>query len=224
MKLKKNTKKTKKMEEEEEGKDKYPFYYVREMVLEDIDEVLAMHKDLFPVKYNSSFVQILATSDHIFSLIVEERKSKKERRIIGFVFVRFSWNSLFSTKRTGYIVTFGVSKDCQRNHFGSDIFQMMYRIMVHYYDIDVVKLHMQKVNTAAKQFYLKNGWNIIDMLPNYYHFEDPNENPDAFQMQINISKDFIPHYQHEYKFSDDMMKKLTTKQNLSWFQSFITDK
>ena len=212
------------MEEEEENKEKYPIYYVREMKIEDTDEVLALHKELFPVPYNSTFIQSLATSDHIFSLLVEEFKSSKEKRIIGFVFVRFSWNSPFSTKRTGYIVTFGVSKDCQRNHFGSDIFQMMYRILVHYYDIDVVKLHMQKTNKAAKDFYLKNGWNIIDVLPQYYHFDDPKENSDAYQLLLNIRPDFEPKYIHQYKFSNSIYKKLTTKQNLSWFQSFMYDK
>jgi len=133
---------------------------------ENLKDFKRLNTSLFPMSYNDSYYHNLLLPSSFAFLIYYNKKY-----LIGTMSSRIEedQNDLYA-----YIMTFGVLAPYRRLRIGTIMLTM---IKNHYYRIDGVKkiiLHVHTENEKALEFYLKNSFKPIKVVPDYYRKLNPS--------------------------------------------------
>eukprot|EP01103_Thecamoeba_quadrilineata_P013236 TRINITY_DN3612_c0_g1_i1.p1 TRINITY_DN3612_c0_g1~~TRINITY_DN3612_c0_g1_i1.p1 ORF type:complete len:150 (+),score=25.62 TRINITY_DN3612_c0_g1_i1:174-623(+) len=91
------------------------------------------------------------------------------------------WKILSPNKYEGYIMTLGVDPIFRRGGLGTLLLQKITLILLENNCFNIT-LHVQAINQAAVNFYLKNGFLLQEKLENHYYIN--NVYYDAFRMEL----------------------------------------
>ena len=72
-----------------------------------------------------------------------------------------------------YIMTINVLENYQRYKIGTQLLQELIRLHKDMKEISYINLHVQESNEIAKKFYLKNGFEEVKKIENYYTDVEP---------------------------------------------------
>ena len=93
-----------------------------------------------------------------------------------------SWKyDIYLGDRVIYIMTITVFDQYRRYQIGSQLLQELIRIHKNIKEIKYINLHVQISNVAAKNFYVKNGFDMVKIVENYYTDIEPK---DAFYLRL----------------------------------------
>lgn len=127
----------------------------REMLVEDLDQVMEIEEDLFAVPWTKEgFLTYLMKKDTMF-FVVEERG-----RILGFC-------SMMTVLDEGDILNVAVRRDRQKEGIGFFLVDSMIR-MAQMQGIRVVHLEVRESNETARRLYRRLGFQEDGLRKNYY--------------------------------------------------------
>lgn len=129
---------------------------IREMVLEDLDQVLALEKQCFAQPWTLDNLRYELEGNpfsHGWVLIDEEE-------IVGYTF-------LWETFETGQIAKIGVDPKKRRKHFADQLMKAMDHRAVNA-GCEVITLEVRASNVAARKLYEKNGYIQMNISKKYY--------------------------------------------------------
>ena len=127
----------------------------REMLVEDIDQVMEIEEDLFAVPWTKEgFLTYLMKEDTMF-FVVEEKG-----RILGFC-------SMMAVLDEGDILNVAVRRDRQKEGIGFFVVDSMIR-MAQMQGIRVVHLEVRESNESARRLYRRLGFQEDGLRKNYY--------------------------------------------------------
>lgn len=86
-------------------------------------------------------------------------------------------------ERNVYIMTINVLDAYKRNGIGSQLLNELIRLHKDMKEIKYINLHVQICNEIAKNFYLKNGFENVRMIENYYTDIEPKE---AYYLRLKL--------------------------------------
>ncbi len=143
---------------------------LREMTVDDLDQVMVLEEKLFPVPWTrEGFFTFLIREDTLF-LAVEEKG-----KILGYA-------GCLIVLDEADILNIGVDPDRQREGTGGFILQSLLRLLqmqgVHY-----VHLEVRESNGTARRLYERNGFAIDGLRKDYY--TDPTENAVLMTKTLN---------------------------------------
>ncbi|KAL6047591.1 Ribosomal-protein-alanine N-acetyltransferase [Balamuthia mandrillaris] len=167
-----------------------PLFHFRYYEASDEAGVAALHRVLFPVRYDKQFFLNLLTPGYFAILAFSSAEE-----LVGLVTGRlvdkqdYEWTCkdeilLFckDPKPSGYIMTLGVSPQVRRHGLGSMLIQRMCEEF-HRHHCESIWLHVKCDNNAAVQFYHKHGFQRYRRLQGYYNLN--NQLHDAFLMRAS---------------------------------------
>ena len=127
----------------------------REMLVEDLDQVMEIEEDLFAVPWTKEgFLTYLMKEDTMF-FVVEEKG-----RILGFC-------SMMTVLDEGDILNVAVRRDRQKEGIGFFLVDSMIR-MAQMQGIRVVHLEVRESNESARRLYRRLGFQEDGLRKNYY--------------------------------------------------------
>jgi ribosomal-protein-alanine N-acetyltransferase len=132
-------------------------FIIRNFKPEDLDQVLQITFESFPERYNPNvFINIYQAFPEGF-LVAE----KIPNAIVGFLLgVKTSWGA-------AKILLIAVKSEYRRKGIGSKLLRRFLREMV-FNNIKKIELEVRVDNKIAVNFYRKHGFEIIDVIPNFY--------------------------------------------------------
>ena len=134
---------------------------LREMTVDDLDEVMALEEELFPVPWTrEGFFTFLIRKDTLF-LAVEEKG-----RILGYA-------GCLIVLDEADILNIAVARGRQREGIGGFILQSLLRLLG-MQGIRYVHLEVRESNRTARRLYKRNGFAEDGLRKDYY--TDPTEN------------------------------------------------
>lgn len=132
----------------------------REMMVEDLDQVAEIEKNLFSVPWTKEgFFTFLMKDDTMF-FVVEENS-----RILGYC-------SMMTVLDEGDILNVAVCRDRQREGIGYFLVNSMLR-MAEIRGIHTIHLEVRESNETARRLYQRLGFKEDGIRKNYY--TDPSE-------------------------------------------------
>jgi len=133
----------------------------REMLVEDLDQVMEIEEDLFSVPWTrEGFLTYLMKKDTMFFVVEEKEK------ILGFC-------SMMIVLDEGDILNVAVRRDRQKEGIGQFLVDSILR-MADLQGIRLVHLEVREGNQTARRLYERLGFKEDGLRRNYY--EDPVEN------------------------------------------------
>lgn len=133
----------------------------REMLVEDLDQVMEIEEDLFSVPWTrEGFLTYLMKKDTMFFVVEEKEK------ILGFC-------SMMTVLDEGDILNVAVRRDRQKEGIGQFLVDSILR-MADLQGISLVHLEVREGNQTARRLYERLGFKEDGLRRNYY--EDPVEN------------------------------------------------
>ena len=133
----------------------------REMLVEDLDQVMEIEEDLFSVPWTrEGFLTYLLKKDTMFFVVEEKEK------ILGFC-------SMMTVLDEGDILNVAVRRDRQKEGIGQFLVDSILR-MADLQGIRLVHLEVREGNQTARRLYERLGFKEDGLRRNYY--EDPVEN------------------------------------------------
>lgn len=133
----------------------------REMLVEDLDQVMEIEEDLFSVPWTrEGFLTYLMKKDTMFFVVEEKEK------ILGFC-------SMMIVLDEGDILNVAVRRDRQKEGIGQFLVASILR-MADMQGIRLVHLEVREGNGAARRLYERLGFKEDGLRRNYY--ENPVEN------------------------------------------------
>lgn len=133
----------------------------REMLVEDLDQVMEIEEDLFSVPWTrEGFLTYLMKKDTMFFVVEEKEK------ILGFC-------SMMAVLDEGDILNVAVRRDRQKEGIGQFLVASILR-MADMQGIRLVHLEVREGNGAARRLYERLGFKEDGLRRNYY--ENPVEN------------------------------------------------
>lgn len=133
----------------------------REMLVEDLDQVMEIEEDLFSVPWTrEGFLTYLMKKDTMFFIVEEKEK------ILGFC-------SMMTVLDEGDILNVAVRRDRQKEGIGQFLVASILR-MADMQGIRLVHLEVREGNGAARRLYERLGFKEDGLRRNYY--ENPVEN------------------------------------------------
>ena len=133
----------------------------REMLVEDLDQVMEIEEDLFSVTWTrEGFLTYLMKKDTMFFVVEEKEK------ILGFC-------SMMTVLDEGDILNVAVRRDRQKEGIGQFLVDSILR-MADLQGIRLVHLEVREGNQTARRLYERLGFKEDGLRRNYY--EDPVEN------------------------------------------------
>jgi len=193
-------------------------FCIRKMTRNDIPDVEKMHNELFPLRYSRRVYESFLTAEYLSLVLIHQIQD--ENRIIGVSTSHREWCSICSTKKDGYISTFGILPTYRRLGLGTFLFKVTALCLKNYYSCVSLKLHMLRSNTAAYEFYLANGFIVDVLLPNYYEFN--NKKHDSFHM-ICTKDDFRLPFRDDIVIDKEVQYYCENTESLSWYHRIICD-
>nr|WP_297884986.1 ribosomal protein S18-alanine N-acetyltransferase [uncultured Blautia sp.] len=133
----------------------------REMLVEDLDQVMEIEEDLFSVPWTrEGFLTYLMKKDTMFFVVEEKEK------ILGFC-------SMMTVLDEGDILNVAVRRARQKEGIGQFLVDSILR-MADLQGIRLVHLEVREGNQTARRLYERLGFKEDGLRRNYY--EDPVEN------------------------------------------------
>lgn len=133
----------------------------REMLVEDLDQVMEIEEDLFSVPWTrEGFLTYLMKKDTMFFVVEEKEK------ILGFC-------SMMTVLDEGDILNVAVRKERQKEGIGQFLVDSILR-MADLQGIRLVHLEVREGNQTARRLYERLGFKEDGLRRDYY--EDPVEN------------------------------------------------
>lgn len=133
----------------------------REMLVEDLDQVMEIEEDLFSVPWTrEGFLTYLMKKDTMFFVVEEKEK------ILGFC-------SMMTVLDEGDILNVAVRRERQKEGIGQFLVDSILR-MADMQGIRLVHLEVREGNRTARRLYERLGFKEDGLRRNYY--EDPVEN------------------------------------------------
>ena len=185
---------------------------------EDLDELLALHHQIFPVKMDMDVMKEFYASQAILALCMFYVDGDS-RELIGVSTARRTWRSFFSTDRTSYLCTFGIHPDFRKHHLGTDLLGITCHILRDHFQTKEITLHMQRINKVALQFYKKFGFSIVHSYPGYYD-DLVGEAQDALYMSMSLENRRWT-FTNELEFTDDVQDLFSVVPPLDWLDSIL---
>eukprot|EP01061_Rhynchopus_euleeides_P044389 TRINITY_DN7784_c4_g1_i1.p1 TRINITY_DN7784_c4_g1~~TRINITY_DN7784_c4_g1_i1.p1 ORF type:complete len:331 (+),score=33.04 TRINITY_DN7784_c4_g1_i1:46-1038(+) len=140
-----------------------------------MNQVKAIHAELFPVAYGYGFYSSLLTDPERFTALAVERGegAPPEGKILGVSTARISeehdWMCCRTT-RTGYLSTIGVTGKARRRNIGSRLLVLTLNGLRDD-GCDSVHLHVLAMNHSAIEFYKRHGFRTAEFLESYYSID-----------------------------------------------------
>ena len=132
----------------------------REMLVEDLDQVMELEEDLFTVPWTKEgFFTFLTREDTMFFVVEEKEK------ILGYC-------SMMRVLDEGDILNVAVRRDRQREGIGQFLVDSLFR-MAKPLGIHLVHLEVRESNGSARRLYQRMGFREDGLRKNYY--TDPTE-------------------------------------------------
>ena len=132
----------------------------REMLVEDLDQVMELEEDLFTVPWTKEgFFTFLTREDTMFFVVEEKEK------ILGYC-------SMMRVLDEGDILNVAVRRDRQREGIGQFLVDSLFR-MAKPLGIRLVHLEVRESNGSARRLYQRMGFREDGLRKNYY--TDPTE-------------------------------------------------
>lgn len=141
----------------------------------ELDGLMQLHRDLFPVKYDRSFFDFMLQSNTV-CLIASDSCSGE---LVGFATGRRKrdlhiYNDLthLPSKNSAYIMTLGVVPSHQRTGVASRLLDYLTRAMRLLFNADLLELDVLPSNKTALAFYQKHGYAVHSVIPSFYTVGD----------------------------------------------------
>lgn len=134
---------------------------LREMLVEDLDQVMEIEKDLFHVPWTREGYFTFLTKENTMFLVVEEKE-----QILGYC-------GLLMVLDEGDVTNVAVRRDRQREGIGNFLMESMIRLAE---EQGIIKIHLEvrQSNDTAIRLYERLGFTRDGIRRNYY--ENPVEN------------------------------------------------
>lgn len=163
-----------------------PFYYntgrdikmflLRVMEKNDMREVMQLHKDCFPVEYDTHFFAGLLNTEKCISIVATD-PAMANGRLIGVVTGRWSLGE-------GYVSTLGVALSHRRLGVATALLESLVRTLENQRKCSSVYLHVKFGNESALAFYKKQRFVVEAKL--YGHYEIHGVRYDAFLIRRKL--------------------------------------
>ena len=140
-------------------------YIIHQCKATDIIPVIQLASKVLSERYDSS----------LFSYLYENTPwgfyvCKFQNTIIGFII------GIHFQEKTGRILMLGVDKNCRRNGIGNALLNQLLKEFQRRF-INRIELEVKTSNKEAFEFYKKNKFTVIEILPSFYQ-----NGEDAFMM------------------------------------------
>ena len=89
-------------------------------------------------------------------------------------------------EKSVYIMTINVLEPYKRHKIGTQLLQELIRLHKDMKELHYINLHVHVINEIAKHFYLKNGFEEVKKIDNYYTDVEPKG---AYYLRYNLHKD-----------------------------------
>jgi len=168
--------------------------YFRELKLEDINELILLHKEWLPINYDENFfkrsivdkrdreiynlgacVKIRDIEYIVGSILCEIKKENIGRDYAPFELCsKTCFESCFCrTLELCYIMTIGVIDECRRIGLASKLLNEFNKLILSQRPrCKGIFLHVIDYNQVATKFYHKNGFKEVNVIKNYYTIMD----------------------------------------------------
>lgn len=121
-----------------------------------------INRSLFLVFYDDEYYNALLSSPLNHSFLIHD-----DERQIGIVSFRVQGSD-------AYLYTFGLLPELRGRGLGNIIFAHLELYIRRRFNISALSLHVHSSNEKAKSFYLKNGFSISSIIPDYYTGINPS--------------------------------------------------
>ncbi|KAL6061860.1 N-alpha-acetyltransferase 60 [Balamuthia mandrillaris] len=172
------------MEKEESVAASLSSICFREIEPADMEEVIALHNQCFPIKYERSFYRSLVSGDLYFALAAVDTETPG-KPIVGLISAAMGtegqaededllrWSLSWKERELVYILTLGVLP----THRRVGIANQLLRHLIEYTtqerpNCKAVYLHVLTTNYPAINFYEQNHFVRLRTLHNYYNIEN----------------------------------------------------
>ncbi len=130
-----------------------------------------------PVRYSNGF----------YARIVAKMRFGKFAYLNDVIVGAITWKyDIFEGQRNIYIMTINVLEDYKRLNIGSQLLQELINIHKNTMQIKYINLHVQISNQAALRFYLKNDFENVKTIEDYYTDVEPK---DAYYLKLDMKHD-----------------------------------
>lgn len=133
---------------------------LREMVIDDLDAVMEIEEELFPVPWTKEGFFTFLTRDDAMFLVVEEKE-----KILGYC-------GLLMVLDEGDVLNVAVRKDRQREGIGNFLMESLLRLSSER-GVNIIHLEVRKGNETAIRLYERLGFERDGLRKGYY--TDPVE-------------------------------------------------
>lgn len=133
---------------------------LREMTVEDLDQVMEIERDLFAVPWTKEGYFTFLTRDNAMFLVVEEKE-----KILGYC-------GLLMVLDEGDVTNVAVRRDRQKEGIGNFLMQSMIRLAADY-GVNTIHLEVRVSNDTAIRLYERLGFQKCGIRKAYY--TDPVE-------------------------------------------------
>jgi len=133
---------------------------IRSFSFSDLDSILQIEQQSFPKSpYDvPTFVHLRWLYPDTFWVYVEGERGGEAPQILGYI--------IFS--RDGHIISIAVDPQYRRRGVGKELLEEAIKTL----RLERVWAEVRKSNLGAQTFYLKLGFQITGLVPNYYGSED----------------------------------------------------
>ncbi len=133
---------------------------IRPFSLSDLDSILQIENQSFPKSpyHWTTFLTLHYLYSETFLVYPDASFPRKEEKILGYI--------IFS--RDGHLISIAVHPQHRRNRIGARLLQKALETL----HSEKVWAEVRRSNQGAQAFYLKMGFQITGMVPNYYGNED----------------------------------------------------
>lgn len=139
----------------------------------NVKQVKVLNLALFPVRYSEKFYKDLVKEENVDMT----RLAFDHGNLIGAICTRYDTHThpdLKKYKRV-YIMTLGVLAPYRNRGIATKLLNAIIEQISKQADVSDIFLHVQINNDEALQFYQKNGFSIIEMIPEYYKRIEPRQ-------------------------------------------------
>jgi ribosomal-protein-alanine N-acetyltransferase len=133
---------------------------IRPFSFSDLERILQIERQSFPKSpYDwATFIHLHWLHPDTFWVYTGTQHDQKEKRIWGYI--------VFS--RDGHIISIAIDPKHRRRGIGRELLQKAINAL----PSKKVWAEVRKSNSGAQAFYLKLGFQVVDVVPNYYGNED----------------------------------------------------
>ena len=141
---------------------------IQGMNISDLSEIENIGEKSLPIYYKVSDLYYLLLDKNYICL-----KAKLEKKIVGFIIVKYH-----DDLNKNHIMSISVLKKYRKKGVGSKLISALKLFSKN----KCVSLYVQKCNTIAINFYVKNSFIIINEIKDYY---ESLENKEAIYLEFN---------------------------------------